>query len=119
MTAQQNHDASTVLKAEDRIANLDHRPRNEFGALTLYTDTLVINYLGGRVEQIVDWKIVEVDGIDEDEAEYYEPENWVSDQLNGYGDYIDMWAVGTRTICIEDSEGIVFTAELETVETDN
>jgi hypothetical protein len=111
---QHTDDASTELKAEDRIANLEHRPRNEFDALTLYTDTLVINYLGGRAEQIVDWDIVEVDGIPDGEADNYEPENWVGDQLNGYGDYIDMWAVGTRTICIKDSLGIVFTVELET-----
>ena len=106
---------SIETQEEDRIANLDNRPRNEFDALKLYTDTLVINHLDGRrVEEIVDWEIVDTEGIDEDEAEYYEPEHWVDDQLNGVGDYIDMWAVGTRTICIQDSEGIVYTVELET-----
>lgn len=111
---EQVSDDSTELKAENYIANLEHRPRNEFDALTLYTDALVINYLGGRVEQIVDWDIVAVDGIPDGEADNYEPAIWVDDQLNGVGDYIDMWAVGTRTICIKDSAGIVFTVELQT-----
>ena len=110
---------STEPQEEDRIANLTLIPRNEFNALQLYTDTLVINYLDGtRVEEIVDWEIVDVDGItdEEYEAERVHLEGWVEDQLETFqcSDVTDMWAVSTRTICIEDAEGIVYTVELET-----